>query len=44
MGHGLMEANLPDTSDVFIPGVTVPDPPALEHIELSTRESILRIL
>ncbi len=26
-GHGLMEANLPDTTDVFIPGETVKDPP-----------------
>ena len=28
-GHGLMSANLPDTTDVFIPGVTVPDPECL---------------
>ena len=26
-GHGLMNASLPDNTDVFIPGVTVPDPP-----------------
>ena len=25
-GHGTMEANLPDDTDVFIPGATVPDP------------------
>ena len=25
-GHGLMNAELPDNTDVFIPGVTVPDP------------------
>ena len=25
-GHGLMSANLPDNTDVFIPGKTVPDP------------------
>ena len=25
-GHGLMEANLPDGTDVFVPGETVPDP------------------
>ena len=28
-GHGLMSANLPDNTDVFIPGVTVPDPDCL---------------
>lgn len=40
-GHGFMEANLPENTDVFIPGVTVLDPPVLEDIEKSTRESIL---
>lgn len=28
-GHGFMSANLPDTTDVFIPGETVPDPQCL---------------
>ena len=28
-GHGFMNANLPDTTDVFIPGETVADPPCL---------------
>ena len=28
-GHGLMTAQLPDNTDVFIPGETVPDPPCL---------------
>ena len=28
-GHGLMNATLPDTTDVFIPGQTVADPPCL---------------
>jgi len=28
-GNGLMTANLPDYTDVFIPGETVPDPPCL---------------
>ena len=28
-GEGTMSANLPDTTDVFIPGVTIPDPPVL---------------
>ena len=26
-GHGLMSAELPDNTDVFIPGTTVADPP-----------------
>ena len=30
-GHGLMEANLPDNTDIFIPGETIPDPPYLEN-------------
>ncbi len=28
-GHGFMSANLPDSTDVFIPGETVPDPQCL---------------
>ena len=28
-GQGLMSAELPDNTDVFIPGTTVPDPPCL---------------
>jgi len=28
-GQGMMEANLPDSTDVFIPGETVPDPSCL---------------
>ena len=28
-GHGLMSASLPDSTDVFIPGETVPDPACL---------------
>jgi nickel-dependent lactate racemase len=43
-GHGLMSAQLPDTTDVFIPGVTVPDPPCLEqsweNLYAKTLESI----
>lgn len=30
-GQGLMSAELPDTTDVFIPGETVPDPPCIEQ-------------
>lgn len=26
-GQGLMSAELPDSTDIFIPGETVPDPP-----------------
>lgn len=40
-GHGVMEANLPDNTDVFIPGVTVKDPEPMDNIEEKTRESIL---
>lgn len=42
-GQGLMPANLPDDTDVFIPGVTVPDPPYIpeEKLAEATRESIL---
>jgi hypothetical protein len=40
-GHGLMDANLPDTTDVFIPGETVQDPPVLPDIEAATRKAIL---
>ena len=28
-GQGLLQARLPDSTDVFIPGETVPDPPCL---------------
>ena len=30
-GQGLMSANLPDTTDVFVPGETVPDPPCIKQ-------------
>ena len=40
-GQGFMDATLPDTTDVFIPGETVADPPVLPDIEKATRDSIL---
>jgi len=40
-GHGFMEAEVPDNTDVFIPGVTVKEQEPLENIEEVTRESIL---
>jgi nickel-dependent lactate racemase len=40
-GHGLMGAELPDCTDVFLPGVTVADPPYLEDVVAATRESVL---
>lgn len=40
-GQGLMEADLPDNTDIFIPGETVPDPPVLQDIVGETRKSIL---
>ena len=43
-GHGLMSANLPDNTDVFIPGTTVPDPECLpqdwDSLYAATLESI----
>ncbi|MED4224484.1 lactate racemase domain-containing protein [Neobacillus cucumis] len=41
-GHGLMDAELPDNTDVFIPGETIPDPPHLPEdlIEEMTLKSI----
>jgi len=41
-GHGTMDANLPDNTDVFIPGVTMPDPPhiPLDKIEEETLKSL----
>ena len=30
-GHGTMSADLPDTTDIFIPGETVPDPECLSQ-------------
>jgi len=40
-GQGVMEAELPDNADVFIPGETVPDPPYLIDPEETTRKAIL---
>lgn len=41
-GQGTMSANLPDNTDIFIPGETVPDPPYIPEDQLveKTRESI----
>jgi Uncharacterized conserved protein len=41
-GQGTVEANLPDNTDVFIPGVTIPDPPYIpeDQLEEKTLESI----
>ncbi|HHV38301.1 MAG TPA: DUF2088 domain-containing protein [Tepidimicrobium sp.] len=41
-GHGFMEAELPDNTDVFIPGETIPDPPYIpeDQIEEKTLESL----
>ena len=42
MVRELSGANLPDDTDVFIPGVTVPDPPYIpeNELEAKTLESI----
>lgn len=41
-GQGLMGANLPDNTDVFIAGTTVNDPPCIPEVQLfeKTRESV----
>lgn len=41
-GHGLMGAELPDTTDVFIPGETVPDPECLPQDWDSLYEATLK--
>jgi len=40
-GHGTMSADLPDNTDVFIPGETVADPPYIKDIISETKKSIL---
>ena len=40
-GQGYLEAELPDTAQIFIPGETVADPPCLEDPIAATRDSIL---
>ncbi|MCK9479121.1 MAG: lactate racemase domain-containing protein [Firmicutes bacterium] len=40
-GHGLMDATLPDNTDVFIAGETVADPKHLNDPILATKEAIL---
>ena len=39
-GEGVLNVELPDSADVFIPGETVPDPPILDDFVAATRESI----
>ena len=36
-GHGMMDAQLPDNTDIFIPGETVADPPCIPEAELEER-------
>lgn len=36
-GHGMMDAQLPDNTDIFIPGETVADPPCIPDSELEER-------
>lgn len=40
-GTGTLWAELPDTTEVFIPGETIPDPPSLEDPVARTKEAIL---
>lgn len=41
-GHGLMDANLPDSTDIFIPGETIADPECIpeDQLEAKTLESL----
>lgn len=43
-GQGFIKANLPDETDVFIPGETIPDPPCIpqdkESLITATKESV----
>lgn len=39
-GQGLLDVELPDSAEIFIPGETVADPPHLEDLEYATRLSI----
>jgi len=41
-GHGFVNAELPDDTDVFIPGETIADPPYIpeDQLEAKTLESI----
>ena len=41
-GLGTVDANLPENTDVFIPGETIPDPPYIpeDQLEQKTLESI----
>ncbi|MHB1317048.1 MAG: lactate racemase domain-containing protein [Anaerolineae bacterium] len=39
-GLDMLEANLPDDTDVFVPGETVPDPPFIEDVAAATRQSL----
>ena len=41
-GKQMLQAELPDSTDIFIPGETVPDPPAIPEGEL--REAVLKSL
>ncbi|HZJ87591.1 MAG TPA: lactate racemase domain-containing protein [Sphaerochaeta sp.] len=39
-GHGVIEAELPDSTDIFIPGETVADPPQLPDKYAATKAAI----
>lgn len=40
-GQGYAEAQLPDSTQVFVPGETVPDPPCLDDPAATAKQSIL---
>lgn len=41
-GEGYLEAQLPDSAEIFVPGETVPDPPFLLDVIAATRQAILK--
>ncbi len=43
-GQGTVDAEVPDSTDVFVPGETVPDPPALDDPRLATKEALRKPL
>ena len=40
-GEGYLEAQLPESAEIFIPGETVADPPIMTEVDKATLESIL---
>jgi nickel-dependent lactate racemase len=43
-GHGIIEAEMPRNTEIFIPGETIADPPILKDIKGGTQDAILNPL